>query len=113
MYTITDVEELGGWIEAHFEGRKPLGRGGEEGVVVVEDAEGRGGAGVMGGRKGKGVEEMWERVSEEELERDPCVRVMREETEEGKKVSRNGGRKFVSVWRRREDPPWPDEIVVI
>jgi tRNA (guanine-N7-)-methyltransferase len=53
---------------------------------------------------------LWERVGEEELERDPCVRVMREETEEGKKVSRNGGRKFVSVWRRREDPRWPDEV---
>lgn len=94
VYTITDVEELAGWIVGHFEGRRPNG---EEG----------GGERLTKG--GAGVEELWERVSEEELERDPCVKVMREETEEGKKVSRNGGRKFVSVWRRREDPVWPGE----
>jgi tRNA (guanine-N7-)-methyltransferase len=77
VYTITDVEELHGWMVGHFEG-------------------------VEGG---KGVE-LWERVSEEENEGDECVEVMRGETEEGKKVRRNGGRVFVGVWRRRGDPSW-------
>lgn len=49
----------------------------------------------------------FERVGEEEVEGDVCVGVMRSETEEGKKVERNGGRKFVAVFRRVEDPPWP------
>ncbi len=100
MYTITDVEELAGWIVGHFSGRK-VGEEEEDGVEAVEGD---------GPAKGIGVEELWERVSEEDLERDACVKVMREETEEGKKVTRNGGRKFVSVWRRKEDPPWPDEV---
>lgn len=51
----------------------------------------------------------FERVSEEDLEGDVCVEVMRSETEEGKKVERNGGKKFVAVFRRLEDPPWPGE----
>ncbi|KAK0920365.1 tRNA (guanine-N(7)-)-methyltransferase (tRNA(m7G46)-methyltransferase) [Friedmanniomyces endolithicus] len=49
----------------------------------------------------------FERVGEEELEGDECVETMRRETEEGKKVERNGGRKFVVVFRRLEDPPCP------
>lgn len=49
----------------------------------------------------------FERVTDEEVERDECVAVMRTETEEGKKVERNGGTKFVAVFRRLEDPPWP------
>jgi tRNA (guanine-N(7)-)-methyltransferase len=49
----------------------------------------------------------FERVGEEEVEGDVCVGVMREETEEGKKVTRNGGRKFVAVFRRGVDPEWP------
>ena len=53
--------------------------------------------------------ELWARVTDEELEKDPCVKVMMEETEEGKKVSRNGGKKFVGVWRRGENPARPDE----
>lgn len=99
MYTITDVEELGGWIGAHFDGKQGGMGEGEE-----EEEEG----GDFGSGK-RGVEELWERVTEEELVKDPCVRVMREETEEGKKVDRNGGRKFVGVWRRREDPVWMGE----
>ena len=46
------------------------------------------------------------RVSEEEQEADECVQVMRVETEEGKKVERNKGQKFVALFRRLEDPPW-------
>ncbi|OCL05111.1 hypothetical protein AOQ84DRAFT_299545 [Glonium stellatum] len=49
----------------------------------------------------------FERVGEEEQEKDVCVQVMRTETEEGKKVERNGGHKFVACFRRLEDPTWP------
>jgi tRNA (guanine-N7-)-methyltransferase len=84
VYTITDVEELHGWIVGHFEDEALAGAG----------------------------RELWERVKDEEFEGDgnlaKCVRVMREETEEGKKVARNGGKKFVAVWRRREHPDWPE-----
>ncbi|KAG4430587.1 tRNA (guanine-N(7)-)-methyltransferase (tRNA(m7G46)-methyltransferase) [Cadophora sp. M221] len=48
----------------------------------------------------------FERVPEEEQEADPCVKIMRVETEEGKKVERNQGQKFVALFRRLEDPPW-------
>jgi tRNA (guanine-N(7)-)-methyltransferase len=48
----------------------------------------------------------FERVSEEEVEKDECVNVMQNETEEGKKVARNKGQKFVALFRRVEDPPW-------
>lgn len=48
----------------------------------------------------------FERVSEEEQESDECVKIMRTETEEGKKVERNQGHKFVALYRRLEDPPW-------
>ncbi|KAF2431121.1 putative t-RNA methyltransferase [Tothia fuscella] len=52
---------------------------------------------------------LFERVGEEELEAegDECVRLMREETEEGKKVGRNGGRKWIACFRRGRDPEWP------
>ena len=83
VLTITDVEELHGWIVGHFEDEALAGQG----------------------------RELWERVKEEEWEEGSlaeCVRVMREETEEGKKVGRNEGRKFVAIWRRREDPGWPE-----
>jgi tRNA (guanine-N7-)-methyltransferase len=45
-------------------------------------------------------------VSEEEQEADECVEVMSMETEEGQKVTRNNGQKFVALFRRLEDPPW-------
>ncbi|KAI1337060.1 putative methyltransferase [Xylariaceae sp. FL0016] len=48
----------------------------------------------------------FERIVEEEQEADPCVQTMRMETEEGKKVERNKGQKFVALFRRLEDPPW-------
>lgn len=48
----------------------------------------------------------FERVSEEDQEKDECVAVMKTETEEGKKVERNQGLKFVALYRRLEDPPW-------
>jgi tRNA (guanine-N7-)-methyltransferase len=42
----------------------------------------------------------FERVGEAELAADPCVAVMMSYTEEGKKVARNHGDKFVAVFRR-------------
>ncbi|ROT34915.1 guanine-N(7)--methyltransferase [Sodiomyces alkalinus F11] len=48
----------------------------------------------------------FERISPEEEAADPCVEVMKKETEEGKKVERNSGPKFVALFRRVEDPPW-------
>lgn len=80
VYTITDVEELHQWMVKHFVGSE------------AGDAR-----------------ELWETVGDGENEDDLCVRVMREETEEGKKVTRNNGKKFVAVFRRKEDPAWPDE----
>ncbi|KAF2767969.1 putative methyltransferase [Teratosphaeria nubilosa] len=47
----------------------------------------------------------FERVGEE-FEGDVGVSVMKTETEEGRKVERNGGRKFVAVFRRVKDPGW-------
>jgi tRNA (guanine-N7-)-methyltransferase len=43
------------------------------------------------------------RISDDELADDPCVAVMREATEEGKKVARLGGSKWVAVFRRLTD----------
>ena len=51
----------------------------------------------------------FERVAEEEVDADGCVAVMRRETEEGKKVERNGGEKYVALFRRKRDPPWIGE----
>ncbi|EEH41546.2 tRNA (guanine-N(7)-)-methyltransferase [Paracoccidioides lutzii Pb01] len=95
LYTITDVEELHRWIVNHFEG---VDGGGDREEKADEEA-GDGGANT--------VKELFERVGDEELEQDPCVKVMMEETEEGKKVTRNKGHKYVAVWRRKEDPQWP------
>ncbi|RAL17224.1 tRNA (guanine46-N7)-methyltransferase [Aspergillus homomorphus CBS 101889] len=81
LYTITDVEEYHHWVLHHF-------REGED-----EDAAGS-------------VKELFERLTDEELARDECVRVMSEETEESKKVTRNKGNKYVAVFRRKEDPVW-------
>lgn len=73
VLTITDVEDLAGWMARHFDGHASFERVAEE-ALEGSDAE--------------------------------CVRVMREETEEGRKVTRNGGKKFVGIWRRRPDPEW-------
>jgi tRNA (guanine-N7-)-methyltransferase len=48
----------------------------------------------------------FQRVPEDEQEADECVSIMRTETEEGKKVERNKGKKFVALFRRLEDPEW-------
>ncbi|KAL8721691.1 MAG: hypothetical protein Q9225_001691 [Loekoesia sp. 1 TL-2023] len=49
----------------------------------------------------------FERISKEEEDGDECVKTMMVETEEGKKVDRNKGEKFVACFRRLDDPPWP------
>jgi len=49
---------------------------------------------------------LFERLTGEEVDDDVCVAVMKTDTEEGKKVERNGGRKFVACWRRQADPEW-------
>ena len=90
MYTITDVEEYHHWILKHFRQDDGTGTGTETGTGTGAD-----------------VTDLFERVSEEELEQDPCVRVMKDATEEGKKVTRNKGHKFVAVFRRKADPEWP------
>ena len=109
VWTITDVEELGGWMVGRFEG---FGKGGGE-----EEGDDGGGEGDSAGKAGNG-EGLFERVDvpvegkEDEWpdrEVGVLVKCIREETEEGKKVTRNGGRKFVAVFRRRADPPWPGE----
>lgn len=46
-----------------------------------------------------------ETVSRQEMSM--CVELMMNETEEGKKVTRNGGEKYVALFRRLPDPEWP------
>jgi tRNA (guanine-N7-)-methyltransferase len=41
----------------------------------------------------------------EELKNDPCVKVIKESTEEGKKVTRNGGKKYFAAFKRKHDSP--------
>ena len=53
-----------------------------------------------------GTHPSFERVGEKEQEEDLCVQTMRIETEEGKKVERNDGQKFVACYKRLKDPPW-------
>jgi tRNA (guanine-N(7)-)-methyltransferase len=48
----------------------------------------------------------FERVTVEDQEQDKCVDVMMKETEEGKKVERNKGNKYVALYRRLADDPW-------
>jgi tRNA (guanine-N7-)-methyltransferase len=48
----------------------------------------------------------FERVPEEQQNTDECVEVMETETEEAMKVTRNGGQKFVALFRRLEDTSW-------
>ncbi|CAG8528036.1 7342_t:CDS:2 [Racocetra persica] len=43
---------------------------------------------------------LFERIPDEEVEKDPVIPIVRTETEEGKKVERNKGEKFLSCYRR-------------
>lgn len=92
VWTITDVQELAEWIARSFrESGSPGGNNQSdrlfERLEVPNDDE----------------EDHW---VDQQLAR--IVKCMRLETEEGQKVSRNKGTKYVSVWRRRADPPWPE-----
>lgn len=46
--------------------------------------------------------ELYERVGEEEMAQDVIVEKLYESSEEGLKVSRNKGDKFVAIYRRLE-----------
>lgn len=99
VYTITDVRDLHEWMVEKLEAHASFAR------VQTGYLEGKEGDGAdvgewkwWEGRGGVGLEEM-----------ETCVRLMMTETEEGKKVERNEGQKFVAVFRRLEDPKWPDE----
>ncbi|KAJ1949763.1 tRNA (guanine-N(7)-)-methyltransferase (tRNA(m7G46)-methyltransferase), partial [Linderina pennispora] len=48
--------------------------------------------------------ELFERIPEEELKDDPAVPCVCNSTEEGKKVARNKGSKYLACFRRIEDP---------
>jgi hypothetical protein len=39
-----------------------------------------------------------------EYKADPCIAAIHDSTEEGKKVARNNGDKYILVWRRKDDP---------
>jgi tRNA (guanine-N7-)-methyltransferase len=47
---------------------------------------------------------MFERLSEEEESTDRCVEIMTNATEEGKKVTRNNGSKYIACYRRLPNP---------
>lgn len=47
---------------------------------------------------------LFEQVSEEELKNDPAAALLAEVTEEGKKVKRNNGKTWTSVFRRLSEP---------
>lgn len=47
---------------------------------------------------------LFERLPESWEKEDRCVEIMTTETEEGKKVSRNGGSKYIACFKRLEDP---------
>ncbi|CAN6636581.1 tRNA (guanine-N(7)-)-methyltransferase [Trichomonascus vanleenenianus] len=49
---------------------------------------------------------LFERLSKEWEEQDECVKIMTTETEEGKKVSRNKGSKYIACFKRLENPDW-------
>ena len=45
---------------------------------------------------------LFERISNEELSEDPVVKCVLEKTEEGIKVARNNGDKYLAVYKRLE-----------
>ena len=96
IWTITDVEDLAEWMARHLgEFGKPM--------VAVQAEEKTEEAGLFEkvDAPDDGKEDEWP-----DKQVGKFVKLMREENEEGKKVTRNGGKKFVSIWRRRRDPPW-------
>ncbi len=55
----------------------------------------------------------FERLTQKEEDADKCVHIMKTETEEGKKVTRNKGQKFVACYRRLPEPAWPNESAAL
>lgn len=113
LYTITDVEEYHKWILEHFgvplpeEKNVPAEASGQAENNGEQQQQQDGAGSDSDDESGQArVKELFERVPDDELAKDECVRVMREETEEGKKVARNNGPKFVAVFRRLPDPEW-------
>jgi tRNA (guanine-N7-)-methyltransferase len=53
----------------------------------------------------------FERVPDEQALEDPAVKAMTEETEEGKKVARLGGKKHFAVYRRRAQAELPTPLI--
>ena len=45
---------------------------------------------------------MFERIEDKELEGDPCIAAMRDETDEAQKVIRNEGSIWHAVYRRKD-----------
>jgi tRNA (guanine-N7-)-methyltransferase len=45
---------------------------------------------------------LFERLTQEQCDKDPCVPCVMEDTEEGQKVARNSGEKYLAVYRRIE-----------
>lgn len=114
MYVVTDVRDLYDWFRMSFESEA-----GRDLFCEVKVKRKSGDKGVDGGGSGSFTdhqihnEEVHDEKDEAEIveeggeDPDPCIPIMQTSTEEGKKVSRNGGDKFVAVWQRKENPPWP------
>jgi tRNA (guanine-N7-)-methyltransferase len=128
VYVVTDVQDLYEWFRMSFESEEgkelfqevkinkkkkvdmnavTVGPEGDRDDVIISETTAAGGA---TGENIQATDEAHNNEGEEEEEEDdPCINIMQTSTEEGKKVSRNGGDKFVGVWRRKGNPPWPGE----
>lgn len=128
VWTITDVEELSAWMVKRFEAfgkaggskwdeeEEEAGNGDRDDDEADDnDGEWKSDVGEDGKENTEGLFERLQVPAEGEEDGWPdreigmLVKCIREDTEEGKKVTRNQGKKFVAVFRRREDPPWPGE----
>lgn len=49
---------------------------------------------------------LFEKLNESEMMNDPIVKLLYDSTEEGQKVTRNKGKKWAAVYRKRPDPDW-------
>ena len=101
LYTITDVEGYHNWILDHFHDAPT-----KDGHDTNKEGDDVKPTEVNVGYE-DGIKDLWERVPDEELQHDPCIQCMKDSTEEGQKVTRNNGMKFVAVFRRKADPEWP------
>lgn len=95
VYTITDVQDLHEWMCEHFRRHQSFERVDEdEYKSAMTDVR------INGSTTN-------ERENRQETEMQMCVRTMMTGTEEGQKVTRNSGLKFVALFRRLPDPDWP------